>query len=329
MKELGIFFGGLLLLILLSAMSSEQGGLFSNIASTTPASENLANEEVMYEDSETTVPPEELYTAPEPAPSPRLSDYEIEQNLSMLFRKLDSLNEELRKAKLREPASPYVGQVKLSIDNAGETAPEREYLSLHAMYSNTTDIRISDWYLESYVTRESVTIPSGDRVLERWRRPINEEIYLAPSEEAYLITGESPINASFHENKCTGYLASEEEFYPYLGRSCPYPLDEMKRFANIALDNDECYDFVERISSCEVPNNDAIDDAELGGACRRFIENNLNYDDCVANHKNDPLFDNVGSWRIYFERDDDLWRYEREIIRLMDENDMVIDVIEY
>lgn len=328
MKELGIFFGGLLLLILLSVMSSEQGGLFSNIASTTPASER-SSEEAIYENTETSSSVEEMYATPATSPSPRLSDAEIEQNLSTLFRKLDSLNEELRAAKLREPASPYVGKVKLSIDNARENNPEREYLVLRATYSNTSDIRISDWYIQSYVTEESVAIPNGDRVIERWRRPVKEAIFLTPGEEAYLISGESPVDASFHENKCTGYLASEKDFYPYLGRSCPYPLDEMKRFANIALDNDECYNFVERISSCETPDDDAVDDADLGGACRRFIENNLNYDDCVANHKNDPLFDNVGSWRIYFERDDDLWRYEREIIRLIDENDKVIDVVEY
>jgi len=106
-------------------------------------------------------------------------------------------------------------------------------------------------------------------------------------------------------------------------------MDDMEEFANIKLDDDRCYDFVESLRACEYVDLDDIDEADLGGRCRTFLDESLNYDGCVANHKNDRSFGDVGDWRIYFDRRTELWRHEREIIRLMDGEDRVIDVVEY
>lgn len=162
-----------------------------------------------------------------------------------------------------------------------------------------------------------------------WHSPASEDIYLAPNENAYLITGESPIDASFHENLCTGYLNDEETFYPSLYERCPSPKQELDRFGKIKLDNDECYDFIERIPSCQMPSDEQIDGADIGGICLRFVEDTFNYNDCVSLHREDPYFERDGTWRIYLDERNELWRPKREIIRLLDANDRVIDVIEY
>jgi hypothetical protein len=194
--------------------------------------------------------------------------------------------------------------------------------------SVATPINISGWHVQSYVSGEGVTVPKGDAGLEVWTKPIKKDILLNPGDEAYLITGNSPINGSFRENMCTGYLSHERRFTPSLTNNCPSPHDEMERYAHIELDNDSCYAFVDNIYRCEDPGDKVVKDAELNTACDTFITKNLSYAGCVQNHAHDPLFYATGTWRIYFERNKDLWRSEREIIRLIDRENRVVDVIE-
>lgn len=333
MSDTGFFIGFFVILIILAIATAGNGGIFSNMASSTPVTTTQIGG-----DGTTIQSPDDTdmgsgggttETPPPPPPEPKLSPEEIERKVAEIYRELDRLGKELRAQKLREPVSPYAGLVDLRSGNSRDTDPEREYLTIRAEYGNTNPITISDWYLESYVTEERAALPQGDRIMDRWRHPVKENILLDPGEEAYVMTGESPIDVSFREHMCTGYLEYTKDFYPSLSYQCPSPLTEMERFADIDLDDDSCYDFVERLSQCVEPNEDAVDDADLSGVCRRFITNTLNYEDCVIKHRNDPFFDNVGYWHIYLEEDEELWRYEREIIRLMDENDKVIDVVEY
>lgn len=316
------FFGILLVL----GFATQGGGLFEGAGSATSTTTGVGTSTLSTYPSENTVG---TSTTPATPPTPPLTPREIEEKVARIYRELDILTEELRIAKLQEPVSPYAGSVDLRASNARDTNPDTEYLSLRANSSNTTTITISNWYLKSYVTDERASLPQGDRVMDRWRHPELSDILLEPGEEAYIMTTESPLNASFRENMCTGYITQHKTIYPSLTHSCPRPMDEMKRFANIPLDDDSCYDFMERVYSCTTPTDDVIDDADLTRACTRLIETTLNYDSCVERHKNDPYFDDPGTWHIYLEEDDNLWRKEREIIRLMDENDRVIDVIEY
>jgi hypothetical protein len=276
--------------------------------------------------------------------STRLSNSEIEKKLARLHDELDDLEEEARELRLRSPQSPYSGFVELGIGNARSTDPEREYVTLTARSSNNAPINISDWYLESYVSEERAALPEGARNMDRFRTTHTEPIRLEPGERAYILTSDPPFNVSFHENQCTGYLIDLADIYPTLRRSCPRPIDELEEFSRIQYDNDACYDFVERISRCEIIDEDEIEGADISRACELFVRDELAYDGCVENHQYDPLFDNIGYWRVYLSRersdtddeDDadedktlDLWRKEREILRLIDENDRVIDVIEY
>lgn len=325
MKDLG-FFLGLFAIIVIFALSTADGtGIFSPTATSTPhaATGGQAPSTPQYERPRA----EQSYVAENPPQ--KLTPEQVERKVADIYRELDRLTKEVRALTLRSPASPYANLVRFSQGNARDDAPEREYLMLQAQSSNREPLNISNWYFESYVTGERAALPQGDRSIERWRYPQLNDIQLLPGETAYVLTGKSPIKASFHENICTGYLANEHTFYPSLQRSCPRPLDEMIRFGNIALDNDACYAYVERIGTCTVPDGDDFGERGLSSGCRRFIERTLNHDDCVAKHRFDPFFDNVGYWRIYLERRDNLWRREREIIRLIDENDRVVAVIEY
>jgi hypothetical protein len=330
MKDAGIFFGFFFVIIIMAAVVGQDGkGIFETTSSSTPSYAETPGTDSGYG--------EPSYSSPEPAysqgdyppPAPELSPREIEEKVAAIYRELDQLKEELRDTRLREPASPHRNKVTLSSGSVYTDDPNQEYLVLRAESSNTSGVTISDWYLESYVTDEAASIPEGDRIIERWRSPQSEAIVLLPGETAYLITGDSPIDTSFRENMCTGYLNEYETFYPYLNRSCPYPMDELKRFGDIDLDNDRCYDFVERLGTCVTPEDETYERREVGSTCSMFVENTFNYNDCVRLHRYDPFFVRDGYWRIYLEERNELWRSEREIIRLMDEADRVIAVLEY
>ncbi len=356
MKDLGFFLGFFAILLVLGLSTAGGKGLFSSTTSTSTATRANGGESVaQYESSTETatgtrssavgstvntdsrtspaVAPDsgatQVTQSRTTAPTKKLTNAQIESKIASLYRRLDSLSREVRELELRSPVSPYAGLVRLTASSVRTTDPEREYVKLTARHKIPEGINISNWYLESYVTEERAALPQGDRVIDEWRRPVLEDIYLLPSETAYVLTGDSPMDVSFHENMCTGYLNEEYTFYPSVQNSCPRPLDEMERFADIALDNDTCYDYVERIKKCTLVEDDDFDEADLNGACRRFIESTFNYNDCVRKHRYDPFFDNVGYWHIYLGRNDELWRYEREIIRLMDEYDRVVDYVEY
>lgn len=326
----GFFLGFFAIIVFLALTIDDGKGVFSNIGTSTPSyvSTNDSAEPNLYYTEPGENSGSSSYISP-PPPPPTLTPQQIEDRVAQIYRELDTLRDEVREATLREPVSPYAGKVDVSVGSVYETDPNHEYLILRSNYNATTTLPISGWYLESYVTKERAALPYGDRRMTSWRSPASEEIFLAPNETAYLMTGESPIDASFHENICTGYLNDERDFYPSLSERCPYPRDEMERLGNIKLDNDTCYEFIERLSSCTVPTEEDIDAADINGVCLRFVENTFNYNDCVALHQYDPYFERDGYWRIYLGEHNELWRPEREIIRLMDENDKVIDVIEY
>jgi hypothetical protein len=263
---------------------------------------------------------------------PPLTDLQTEQKIKNLFDELDSLSKKVREEKLREPRSPYAGTVSLSTGNVWSTDPKSEYLILRANYDNKNPVDISNWYLESYVTDNRAAIPRGTRLLQAYRSKETSDIFLNPGEEAYLISGKVPLplNVSFHENRCSGYLSSLATFYPSLSYRCPYPIDELKKDHYVSLDNDPCYNYVQSLWSCKTITEDDISGQnDLSGACRQFLSNTLNYNSCVSIHGREPLFDNVGAWRVYLGRIEEIWRSQREIIRLMDGNDRVIDVVEY
>ena len=312
------FFGILLIL----AFSTQDGGLFEGVGTATSTQTTTGTTTL-------TAYPTENSVGTSTDSTPTLTPKEVEYKIAQIYRELDTLTEELRVAKLQEPISPYAGYIALTIGNARETNPNAEYLIMRAYPLSTSTFNISHWYLQSYVTGERAALPQGDRVIERWRSPRSTDIFLEPGEEAYIKSSESPLNASFRENMCTGYIAQDKAIYPHLINSCPQPENEMRRFAQIPLDDDSCYNFIKQLSPCTTPEDDAVDDADLSRACTTLIDTTFSYDRCVARHRNDPYFDDPGTWHIDLEEDDDLWRKEREIIRLMDENDHVIDVLEY
>ena len=147
-------------------------------------------------------------------------------------------------------------------------------------------------------------------------------VVLKPGEKAIILTGRSPVGASFKENICTGYLGQYQTFIPDLNRSCPSPADEISaRYSG--ADKEACTTTAENIPRCAV-----VTSSTAGGTCGTFLKDNLNYNSCVTSHRNDSTF-TLKTWRLYLDRNTELWGKARETITLYDQNGKVVDTFSY
>lgn len=260
---------------------------------------------------------------------PQLTNREIQQQLEELYDEAWELEQAVDRAIRREPTSRYRDYVQLRASRVGSTDPNDEYLTL-SLASNAPEINISDWYLESLVTEKRMNIPDGSYLYrENVTRNVQQPIVLQPRQRAFLFTGESPLRTSFQENACMGYIERENDISPSLTRSCPRPLELMERYDDIALDDDSCYSFVGSVGRCERIEYDDPRLDDLSRNCRNFVRNYLTYENCVAQFSWRTDFYDENDWYVYFDRDEEYWRSVREIIRLIDEYDEVVAVIEY
>ena len=266
--------------------------------------------------------------SPSGVPVATRSNQEIQSELEDLYDEFWELQQKVDSYERRQPVSRFAGKVQLDRSAAENTNPDREYLTL-TVNQGSGPINISSWYLESYVTEKKAGIPHGAKTyVGGGTINTTQPVVLDAGQRAYLITGESPVHVSFQENMCIGYLRETEKFYPNISNNCPAPRDLLKR-STIALDDDSCYEFIERQWGCNTIDDRNPEFDELSGTCQRFIEKYLNYNSCVNAFSWRTDFEKNNDWYIYFERDEELWRNKREIIRLMDEHDAVVAVVEY
>ena len=321
-----IFFAFIVLLAFYS-FSGEDGdrSIFgNNNGTTTEETRNISRSSTR--DRDTFV---RNVAAPEPEP---LDEAAVERDIARKYRELDSLTDDLRTIILWEDRSPLEGQVRLSRGNVFTEDYDREYLVLRASGSNKDSVDISGWLIESYVTDEGGTIPFGTRLYQKGRVNATAPILLEPGETAYVITGESPVGISFHENRCTGYLSEFQDFSPSLTRSCPRARDLFEElfFTNDNLYfDDACYDYMRSVSTCEIVDiDDLLRDDDITEGCKLFVEQELNYNSCFDRNVHTPYFDD-GQWYIYIGRTGELWKRDRDILRLFDRSGRTVDVLEY
>ncbi|MEK7613362.1 MAG: hypothetical protein AAB439_00590 [Patescibacteria group bacterium] len=242
---------------------------------------------------------------------------------------LDSIIKRIRSGfgEINESTSPYANDVSLSIGRARDTDPEGEYVTIKIGKNISDRLVVSSWRLDSTVSTLGVTLGNAAYLPYSGQVNVESPVAVSPGSTIYVVTGRSPIGTSFRTNVCTGYFAQFQAFEPDLEEACPAPEDVLADTITASfVPSEACISFVENIPRCrstlsEIPQN-------IGGQCRNFILEDLTYSACVAAYKNETNFyDN--EWRIYLDRDQELWKNTRERIRLLDENGLVIDSVDY
>lgn len=225
--------------------------------------------------------------------------------------------------------SKYKGMVEIKKSTSGPKADDinKEYVVLQANLENEAVVIVSGWSIESLITNRKISIGNATRIFSGI---ISSEttVSLAPGEEIIISTGHSPIGVSFKTNKCIGYLEQFQDFTPRLSRQCPSPEDEFNEFSGILISpiNDACFEFIDRMSRCKIPTETLP--ITLSQECNNFITNTINYSGCVANHRNDLDF--IGNdWRVFLNRNEELWREKQETLRLLDWDGKTVDEFTY
>lgn len=210
------------------------------------------------------------------------------------------------------------------IAGAKKTRPSEEYLRIVSSDQAKNPIMISGLVLRGSGLGSAVAIPRADDLFVLGTPAKRADVYLPPGGRALISSGRSPVGTSFRANMCSGYLEQFQEFSPSFVKECPTPLEEL---AHAGLSTDlACRAFVEKLPRCQTYQGRVPSD--LSASCKAFVAEKLNYNSCVATHKNRNDFYR-NEWRIFLDQETELWREKNEIIRLIDAKGATIDAITY
>ena len=217
--------------------------------------------------------------------------------------------------------SPYKGKVSVGTDAARATDPKEEYITLSASYGNEENINLTGWTLTNKAGT-IIKIAQGSYLPYSARVNPQEDIRLEPGEKAIILTGQSPIATSFRLNACIGYFNQFQNFIPKISEQCPYPKD-LSGLYN--MKDDACIAYIEKLPRCRMPQNIPLLTTDT---CRAVIETNFNYAGCVENEKNNEKFYSK-EWRIYLNKDVELWKDKYEKIELLDKDGLLVSEYSY
>lgn len=226
------------------------------------------------------------------------------------------------------PSSPYRGVVRMNhyVSGAGSSDLKNEYLELSVAQDAGSPVNLSGWTLSSDASGNSAVIPKGTELPISGTVNASQDILITPGNRALLVSGSSPIGASFRENKCIGYFSTFQQFTPSLPQNCPMPSDELSGYYGAGYIRDvACIEYVKALPRCQVAITPPMG---ASGACQSFLAQYLHYNGCVAAHQNDPDFKG-DTWRIYLGRTSSMWRTRYEIVKLRDAEGKTVDAFSY
>jgi hypothetical protein len=255
-----------------------------------------------------------------------------EEQLQNINREAHELQRDVQAANEKAKRSPYYGKVSADISGVNSENPNDELITLFTNLETGEKVDITGWVFKSAVTGnyaiigKAATLPypdSGNEV----------DVILKQGDTVYIGKGYSPIGVSFRTNKCAGYFEENRTFNPSLSLSCPRAIDgNIPQFSTDLDAQEACLDAIRYIPTCstrgtsytrKLPDN-------VPSACKTYIQKEINYNSCVANHLSDADF--VGhEYRLYFKTFAHLWRdySKKDTIHLYDRAGLIVDTISY
>lgn len=224
--------------------------------------------------------------------------------------------------------SPYRGIVSInrSVSGAGSLDPQNESIEIYVSQNATGPVDLSGWRLVSDVSGSTMIIPKGTEVPSSGTINAAQNIVLTAGNRATIISGQSPIGASFRENKCIGYFSTFQKFSPGLPQNCPAPDTELtSNYGTGYIRDVACIDYVNTLSRCQVVLSPPVG---VSGTCQSFLVKYLNYNGCVSAHQSDSDFKGT-VWRIYLGRTSSMWRARHEVVKILDTSGKTVDAFSY
>lgn len=225
-----------------------------------------------------------------------------------------------------ENVSIFRGSFNLGTGNPYATNPNEEYIEIRSSFNNKQPTNITGWKVKSAISGFEATIGKGVYLPASGAVNREDTIFLNPGDRAVIVTGRSPNGVSFRLNACTGYFEQFQDFTPSLPQECPYVRSENLPIGGQGGLDDACVSYIESIPQC-FAHISAIP-TTLNANCHDYINKNIHYNGCVQNYKNDPNFYKP-EWRVFLERPTELWRQNRETIKLFDAEGRLVDSLSY
>lgn len=250
------------------------------------------------------------------------------QELAALENEYDRLVLETQNERTFGTPSPYRGMVHISsgVDTLSESDPVLERIDIVASSANTGAIDITNWSLESALTRTRVYIPRSAAPYIQGTANVLNPTYLEPGETALIQSGASPVGISFRENMCSGYLQQFQSYTPALYEECPAPASVLPLTPdNLMQYGDACFDTIAMLEKCRFPQTFP---QTASAQCRNYLANELSYNGCVARNRFRLGF-HAPRWRVYLNAQRELWRNSHDAVRLLDANGKTVDVMVY
>ncbi len=202
-----------------------------------------------------------------------------------------------------------------------ETYPEKEYIELKVLQPNLSGVDVTNWTL-SNTTGGTAKLGQGSSLPILGKVNPLEPLNIKAGDRVIVSTGRSPIGVSFRLNACSAYLEQFQDFIPPITGRCPQ-VTSADTFSS--LDND-CRYFIQSIPQCEA--NTRTLPSNITSSCKKFIDTAVNYNGCVALHKDDPDF-YQNEWRVFLGQEKEFWAPAKETITLLDEKGKLVDTVKY
>jgi hypothetical protein len=249
------------------------------------------------------------------------------EKINQYENQYDSLNSQVNDAKTFGTPSPHRGEIVLAGMAATAQDPNAQYVELSANSNNAGSISLSGWSLQSAVSGVRVYLPQAASPYRMGQINTLKSVALSAGSSAIVVSGNSPVGVSFHENVCSGYLSQLVSFAPEIQSACPLPSEDFPETpGNLRTYGDACYTYVQGLGICQLASTDMP--SNLSPACRSYIANRFSYNGCVASHEYQGSFF-INSWRLYLSSSAPLWRSGHDIIRLLDSQGRTVDAVTY
>ena len=235
-------------------------------------------------------------------------------------------NREIRFFAEKYDVSPYRGYVYFlnRTSSLRETNPSEEYFVI-SVSPNGGGISLTNWSVFNYTRKIAHRFGKMIDVFVPFERTRYSNLVTRANDRIIVLSGESPVGASFRVNKCMGYKEQFKEFTPSLKTNCPEPETELINDTSVSFTDVACYDLVERISECNSLTNIPTG---ITYECTNFIRDTLTEEGCARLHQNDPNF-LTSEIRLFLDSKRPLWKDERDAIFLLDDRGRLVDVWEY
>jgi hypothetical protein len=303
---------GILIIVGIIAIGIFSGGAIFN---GSPQTKNTPANTQIYGSNSTYTPPSETELKEEQ------KRYELEMQIAQAREQVRLLQIEVANNAENQSASIYKGKVDLiGISNPGSLFGYVEILS--TAYGQ--DLNITGWKIQSTISNNEQVI-GGAANLPHSGASTDKEVVLPTNGRVVLSQITSPIGYSFRVNKCTGYFGQASSFLPNLNRNCPLAKNNAPQLSNGF--NSACLDYIDRIPSCTVPQESDIPET-INLVCKNYLLTQINYDSCVAHHKNDVDFYS-NEWRLYPKTVKLNWLERHESLQLLDSTGRVVDTYTY